>query len=692
MSILLRICIILKIVNRFVKNRIRKKNQESINPLLKDQDILLSKKRDNRLLPKPESTVDVENILAIKNDEIFVNKKNSENIPEYWVKKNYNKGDLIYFKDALGNINKYRCEINHNPIFYDKFSKGEFTDYYFNKDKKIYIWSLLESNHVEKSKEYNLVKKSKIDKFSWVKDYYNEGDYVLINSNGEKLFRCEKNHGPDFYDNFGKGEFIDYYEKDGKKIFFWCLVEDRSYKSEATNILKENEIIDTHILNTGEYKNYCLFLSLNSSYIIGYRVFIQSFIKHNLWFDGDIVIMDLDLSDRERDYVSSFYRNIIFVKPSYENYIKINKSKLFNASFINNYYKLDIFQYTKYEKIVSMDCDMLITGDLSELFFENYKFGAVPVATHRSYEEPPFNGGLIVLDSKVNCIENYKTVLSNLSKPYRFAEQDLLNELYGKVYYKIPKIYNVEKRILDSKHIEDVEIIEKTKVMHFVGSKPWDIVKNVKEMGYEKFESAWHEHNKPKVIVLGNSPVVLDYKLGKLIDSFDFVVRINNFKIDGFEDFVGTKLSYIICTFATKITDYYKKIDNDKIFMFAAEKKYDYEFLKKRVTDLNIDKINILDDYYLGDLNEKIGITLPFRATSGLIGIEFALNTFKNSDIYIHGIEPNKISKNFKSHYFYDGDGKNQKWIDSIDKYHKTDFESIYIDNLINNGILKKLF
>lgn len=43
------------------------------------------------------------------------------------------------------------------------------------------------------------------------------------------------------------------------------------------------------------------------------------------------------------------------------------------------------------------------------------------------------------------------------------------------------------------------------------------------------------------VVLVGNGTSVLDKKLGNLIDSFDFVVRFNDFKITGFEEYVGKK-------------------------------------------------------------------------------------------------------------------------------------------------------
>jgi len=44
-----------------------------------------------------------------------------------------------------------------------------------------------------------------------------------------------------------------------------------------------------------------------------------------------------------------------------------------------------------------------------------------------------------------------------------------------------------------------------------------------------------------KVIIVSNSPVVLDKELGDKIDSFDTIIRINDFEIDGYEKHVGTR-------------------------------------------------------------------------------------------------------------------------------------------------------
>jgi hypothetical protein len=47
------------------------------------------------------------------------------------------------------------------------------------------------------------------------------------------------------------------------------------------------------------------------------------------------------------------------------------------------------------------------------------------------------------------------------------------------------------------------------------------------------------------VIVVGNSPRILGKNLGQIIDSYDIVVRINKFKIDGYESDIGSKCNAI---------------------------------------------------------------------------------------------------------------------------------------------------
>ena len=44
-----------------------------------------------------------------------------------------------------------------------------------------------------------------------------------------------------------------------------------------------------------------------------------------------------------------------------------------------------------------------------------------------------------------------------------------------------------------------------------------------------------------KILLVGNGSSMLDNKRKDLIDSYDTVVRFNSYKIEGYEEYVGTK-------------------------------------------------------------------------------------------------------------------------------------------------------
>ena len=54
--------------------------------------------------------------------------------------------------------------------------------------------------------------------------------------------------------------------------------------------------------------------------------------------------------------------------------------------------------------------------------------------------------------------------------------------------------------------------------------------------------------DKPSVVLIGNGSSVLNQRLGKVIDTFDLVVRFNHYNLNGFEEWVGTKTDFWFTT------------------------------------------------------------------------------------------------------------------------------------------------
>ncbi len=102
-----------------------------------------------------------------------------------------------------------------------------------------------------------------------------------------------------------------------------------------------------------------------------------------------------------------------------------------------------------------------------------------------------------------------------------------------------------------------------------------------------------------KVLLIGNSKSVLEKKLGEDIDRFDVVCRFNNFQIEPYEEYIGTKTD-IVCR---RSCDDVKLHDADKllkILNFVTYGKWSAgmvvvarrlkSFYKDKVENVNIDE------------------------------------------------------------------------------------------------------
>lgn len=171
---------------------------------------------------------------------------------------------------------------------------------------------------------------------------------------------------------------------------------------------------------------------------------------------------------------------------------------------------------------------------------------------------------------------------------------------------------------------------------------------------------------KTNVIVVGNGSSVLERENGKIIDNFDNIVRFNNFKIEGFEKYVGKKT-----------THWYNTIGSEKLkdttkpkeiiwhsWQWDEHKDLKYkEFLKNYPSAKKTTKQTILE------MQEYIGDKEYFHYSTGLIAIWDMLRNHDN--VIITGFD--WWEKRDKHHYH-----NSQK----IGNIHKPDKEFKVIDKL----------
>ncbi|KAL8101100.1 galactinol synthase 1-like [Apium graveolens] len=167
--------------------------------------------------------------------------------------------------------------------------------------------------------------------------------------------------------------------------------------------------------------------------------------------------------------------------------------------FAINYSKLRIFQFEEYSKMVYLDGDIQVYGNVDELFelpndqlygvldcfcewhhSPQYKIGYCQQCPDRvkwpaEMGQAPssyFNAGMFVFEPSRAIYDDLMNMMK-VTPPSSFAEQDLLNLYFRSIFKPIPPVYNLLLPMLWT-HPENVEL-DKVKVVHFCanGSKPW---------------------------------------------------------------------------------------------------------------------------------------------------------------------------------------------------------------------------
>ena len=96
-----------------------------------------------------------------------------------------------------------------------------------------------------------------------------------------------------------------------------------------------------------------------------------------------------------------------------------------------------------------------------------------------------------------------------------------------------------------------------------------------------------------KVIVIGNAPTLLLNSFGKEIDSYDTIIRLNDFEIEGWEQYVGTRT-----TIHARATNYeYKQRsvkDFDEIWLKSGWRKHKQYRLNAPYDDMQSSNIEIM--------------------------------------------------------------------------------------------------
>lgn len=105
---------------------------------------------------------------------------------------------------------------------------------------------------------------------------------------------------------------------------------------------------------------------------------INSFIQNNKWFNQDIVILgdnEINISEDTLNKLKQLYPNIVykqfFKTDKINQFIERFKPNFTYAHWYYSYLKIYMFNLEEYDKILWLDTDIIINGDISEIFQSN---------------------------------------------------------------------------------------------------------------------------------------------------------------------------------------------------------------------------------------------------------------------------------------------------------------------------------
>ena len=171
-----------------------------------------------------------------------------------------------------------------------------------------------------------------------------------------------------------------------------------------------------------------------------------------------------------------------------------------------------------------------------------------------------------------------------------------------------------------------------------------------------------------KILIIGNSGILLNQRLGTKIDQFDgLVARFNDYVIEGYEQYVGNKTDIWFGSFS----------------FFSAKKYIGPKRIFVGYTSPEIKQLARLKAEFIGgDIIQKARDTINTHTPSGgSLAIMYFLE--RNYKIFICGFD---WYKDPRAHYFGDI-ATNRKLYVNRNRFHlRRDLEEIWTKNLIKEN------
>tara|TARA_B110000908_G_C10233549_1_gene441935 strand:+ start:314 stop:1099 length:786 start_codon:yes stop_codon:yes gene_type:complete len=218
-------------------------------------------------------------------------------------------------------------------------------------------------------------------------------------------------------------------------------------------------------------RNICISLVAEDGYLPGVLVTVVSFLKHNPWFTGDIVIFDAGLSKKNQKILKRKLRCLYFrpiPKQIYD--AEYSKTNRFPKRLIPAFYKFEFFGLTDYDLVIGLDTDLLIQSELSKFLEITNGLGACKAISI----DGQINTGVMVIGTEYL---NLNTVSMLLSGIVPFADKVADQNVISHFFYEKASYFNPEYNAIKQVRLKEESEFDKCRIIHYTGKKPWQKIR-----------------------------------------------------------------------------------------------------------------------------------------------------------------------------------------------------------------------
>ncbi|XP_069801673.1 type 2 lactosamine alpha-2,3-sialyltransferase isoform X2 [Dendropsophus ebraccatus] len=212
-----------------------------------------------------------------------------------------------------------------------------------------------------------------------------------------------------------------------------------------------------------------------------------------------------------------------------------------------------------------------------------------------------------------------------------------------------------------------------------------------------------------KCVVVGNGGVLRNSTLGKKIDSYDVIIRMNDGPVLGYEEDVGQKTTFRLCYPESIFADSLHYDPNTTVVLMMF-KPHDVKWLSELLLHRSVStygfwkkpamkliyqphQLRVLNPFILKQVSQNLlnfptnfpKTEKPKHPTTGIIAITLAMHMC--NEVHIAGFKYNLTSLNSSLHYY----GNETMSVMAQNEYHNISAEQMFLKDLIEHKTVTNL-